>query len=218
MKCFWLLCFLLIVNSCSQKTREQYELSGLEKMTFYPENYKGAIEDFDIAIELDSSQAGTYDNRASAKEFLGDLLGALNDYNKAIQIAPTNSEFYTHRGLLYRKMKDFDNAMKDFDKAIEIDTTFFRAYEGRADLWYATDSFVKAIAQYSKAISVNENYDATPYLWRGLSQCKIGDHKKAIADFSEAIRIKPKDSYLYNKRAECYVHLIEGECKLNCAI
>jgi len=53
------------------------------------DDYKGAIEDYDKAIELNPKFANAYNSRAIAKIFLGDYKGAFEDYNKVEELSGT---------------------------------------------------------------------------------------------------------------------------------
>jgi Flp pilus assembly protein TadD len=46
-------------------------------------DYRGAIESFDLAVQLNSEDAGFYGNRCVARHRLGDLQGAIADCKQA---------------------------------------------------------------------------------------------------------------------------------------
>ncbi|NDJ52490.1 MAG: tetratricopeptide repeat protein [Chloroflexi bacterium] len=52
--------------------------------------YDLALEEFDVAIELDPTLARAYLNRGSTLEFLGDLQGARIDYERAVELDPAS--------------------------------------------------------------------------------------------------------------------------------
>jgi tetratricopeptide (TPR) repeat protein len=52
------------------------------------DNFKGAIADFDKAIELDPEYAEAYIARGGTKEKLGDFSGAIEDYEESIRLKP----------------------------------------------------------------------------------------------------------------------------------
>ena len=51
-------------------------------------DYKGAISDFDKAIELNPKDADAYICRGTAKAILNDYKGAILDYDKYIELNP----------------------------------------------------------------------------------------------------------------------------------
>ena len=68
----------------------QYILDACPKKS--DKNYKGAIEDYTKAIEINPSNALGYRERGRAKEKLEDYQGAIDDYTKAIEIR--DDDFY----------------------------------------------------------------------------------------------------------------------------
>ncbi len=64
----------------------QYFNQGVEKID--EGNYRGAIDDWSKAIEINPQDADAYYNRDIAKTNLGDYQGAIDDYTKAIEINP----------------------------------------------------------------------------------------------------------------------------------
>ncbi len=64
----------------------------------------------------------------------------------------------------------------------------------------SSDEFDAMIAKASKVIE-NDPTDAGAYYHRGQTQSYKGDFAKAVADFGEAIRIDPKFTWAYRRRA-----------------
>ena len=54
--------------------------SGMDK--YYDEDFKGAIDDFTKAIELDSNFVDAYSSRGYAKNKLEDYKGAIADFSR----------------------------------------------------------------------------------------------------------------------------------------
>ena len=77
---------LFITTLAYAKTAEDYLESGNTK--YNQQDYKGAIQDYNKAIELNPSDAEAYNNRGNAKDILKDYRGAIQDYNKAIELNP----------------------------------------------------------------------------------------------------------------------------------
>jgi tetratricopeptide (TPR) repeat protein len=82
-------------------------------------DYRGALADYNRAIQLDPNNATTYVDRGGVKESYDyriaegkiDYWGALADYNRAIQLDPNFLKAYLQRGSLKSK-SDFDNIRK----------------------------------------------------------------------------------------------------------
>lgn len=94
-------------------------------------DFKGAILDFNMVIELNPKFAEAYYNRGSAKFRLQDNKGAIEDFNKAITINPTFAQAYYNRGVVKVQLQDYKGALPDFNKTIELQSDFADAYLNR---------------------------------------------------------------------------------------
>jgi len=93
------------------------------------EDYKGAIQDFIKAIELDPNLFN-YNNRG-LKSSLKDYRGTIQDYSKTIEISPRDTDAYFYRGKAKARIENFRGAIQDFSKAIEISPRDADAYHAR---------------------------------------------------------------------------------------
>jgi clan AA aspartic protease (TIGR02281 family) len=94
-------------------------------------DFKGAIIDFNMAIELNPKLAEAFFNRGSAKFRLQDNKGAIDDFTKAIIINPNFEQFYYNRGVVKIQTKDYQGALTDFNKVILMKPNFTDAYLNR---------------------------------------------------------------------------------------
>jgi tetratricopeptide (TPR) repeat protein len=102
----------IIALSSGDKNNYNYAFKlGEEK--FKDENYKGAILDYNDAIQGDTNEYYYYQRRGLAKELINELDSSLNDYNKAIKLKPKDGYLYYLRGALKFKMKDSINGLID---------------------------------------------------------------------------------------------------------
>lgn len=74
------------VSSVNSKEAETYYNNGIAKYDL--KNYKEAILDYDMVIELNPEFALAYYNRGSARHNIKNYIGAVLDYNKAIKLDP----------------------------------------------------------------------------------------------------------------------------------
>ena len=68
-------------------------------------DYKGAIEDYTKAIEINPNNADAYFNRGVSKSNSEDDKGAIEDYTKVIEINPNDTDAYYNRGVLKEGLK-----------------------------------------------------------------------------------------------------------------
>jgi len=83
-------------------------------------DYKGAIADFNKAIELEPKNSKVYCNRGNTKGDLKDFRGAILDYDTAIELDPNNGKAYYNRAIAYRELDEKETACIDYSKAGEL--------------------------------------------------------------------------------------------------
>ena len=111
------------------KNPNDYFNNGLAKAQ--ANEFKGAIIDFNMSIELNPQFSEAYYNRGSAKFRLQDNKGAIEDFNKAITINPTFTQAYYNRGVVKFQLQDYKGALPDFNRTIELQSDFADAYLNR---------------------------------------------------------------------------------------
>ncbi|PAN16747.1 hypothetical protein PAHAL_3G083000 [Panicum hallii] len=104
-------------NSDVQKA-EELKLKANE--SFKANKFSQAIELYSQAIELNSSNAVYWANRAFAHTKLEEYGSAVQDATKAIEIDPRYSKGYYRRGAAYLAMGKFKEALKDFQQVKKI--------------------------------------------------------------------------------------------------
>ena len=76
------LTFFIFISSCSY-TKEENSYVNRGNAKYDLQDFRGAIQDYSKAIELDPSYAKAYYNRGDTKYFLNDIDGACLDWSKA---------------------------------------------------------------------------------------------------------------------------------------
>jgi S1-C subfamily serine protease len=80
-------------------------------------NLKGAISDYDQAINLNPKSALAYVGRGAVRYVLGDKQGAIADLDQAIHLDPKNAPAFMSRGAARHGLRDKKGAYLDFRKA-----------------------------------------------------------------------------------------------------
>lgn len=224
-----LIIFLARINSYSQSAQD-YLKSGSTK--FNAEDYKGAIQDFNKAIELDPKNDKAYCARGHSKSMLQDDRGAIQDYTKAVGFNPKYSDAYYERGRSKGRLEDYNGAIQDYTKTIELNPKHADAYFYRGSakslLSYKTNvNDLEGIClDFSKAGELG-NADAYESIrvicsgvedeeWYNQAQDKVKskDYKGAIQDYTTAISLYPKNAKAFYRRGLCKSLLDdkEGAC------
>jgi serine/threonine protein kinase len=166
------------------------------------QDFSGALDNYNKAIELNPKYADAYRNRGTLKfgQF-DDLSGALADYSKAIELDPQcDSSDYNNRGMVKENLNDISGALADYSKAIEIDPKCNIAYSNRGLLKGSLNDITGALADFNKAIKLDPQ-DVISYGNRGCLKETLNDIFGALADYSKAIEINPQDAITYGNRA-----------------
>ena len=119
-KIFLFAALSVVLISCTSKKEKavQYNKSGLKEMFIL--HYKEAIEDFNMAIELDPLFDQPYYYRGILKYNEKDYQGALSDYTKAIENNPGFADAYCNRGNLFQSLNKMEEACADWQKAYDL--------------------------------------------------------------------------------------------------
>ena len=154
-------------------------------------NNAGAIEDYNKALQIDSTYINAYINRANSKSELKDYDGAIDDCNKVLEIDPEFAIAYFTIGYIQLSyLKEFKAALNYFSKAIELskenpDPNFI-VYSAEAK--YALGNFNGAIEDCNLAIQIAPNY-LYSYIARAKAKLMLGQKESACADFSKAVSL-----------------------------
>jgi len=176
---------------------EDYFARALNKQN--QSDFKGAIADYNQAIQINPKYADAYYGRGLAKYTLRENQGAIADYNQAVRINPNLSEAYYVRGGMKSELRDKQGAISDYDQAIRINPNFALAYYDRGNEKSELGDKQGAMSDYDQAIRIAPNYTVA-YINRGVIRNSLGDKQGAMSDFSEAIRNNPNEVVSYYKR------------------
>ncbi|XP_006654144.1 serine/threonine-protein phosphatase 5 [Oryza brachyantha] len=105
-------------SSSNEQKAEELKLKAND--AFKANKFSLAIEFYSQAIELNSSNAVYWANRAFAHTKLEEYGSAVQDASKAIEIDPRYSKGYYRRGAAYLAMGKFKEALKDFQQVKRI--------------------------------------------------------------------------------------------------
>lgn len=179
---------------------------GLALTGDYLEAYKVAGE----AILIDPEDYWAYTVRGDVMKRLGDTQKAISEYSKSIDRGGGD---YLKRGRLKFELHDFRGAIEDFKKAIEINPSSDKTHYEQHQVGITVDGdphFVPERGLYQ--------FDR-PHYFKGLSYLQIGNHDKAIADFTKIIELTPlgtsdffEEAYFYRGKAKLYLGQVQDAC------
>jgi tetratricopeptide (TPR) repeat protein len=121
-------------------------------------DYLKALEDFDLAIELQPGNGDFFYSRGLIHEKLEHLEQALADATKATELTSSTvgrSVAYAFRGSLLRKQGKLKDALAAYDEAIRLSPNFAYHFLNRGSVFMEARNFERALADYKRAISLD---------------------------------------------------------------
>jgi tetratricopeptide (TPR) repeat protein len=94
--------------------------------------YKGALEDYDRALQIEDRDPEIWLSRGQVREKLNDLKGAFSDYTKAIELNEKFEKAWLNRGNVLSKQGRNEDAIQDYTVAITFNPDYSYAYYNRA--------------------------------------------------------------------------------------
>lgn len=83
--------------------------------------YERALNSYDDALQLNSSNIHALRGKARSLMQLGKENEALDTFNEAIAIEPEFGGTYANRGILFDRMGEYELALQDYQTALNID-------------------------------------------------------------------------------------------------
>src|ERR1041384_7702034 len=187
-------------------------------------NLEKALADLSEAIryeairpEPDSWRSVTFTSRGVVYAVLRRFDPALADFDEALLLDPTRADIYVHRGQIWLAKRDADRAIAAFTEALRRDIgdrSFYSgvgmtlrdqrrsrdrtthdsvARLGLGQAYLIKGNAAMAMVEFDNAIRINP---ANPVFFaqRGFTRQERGDLDGAIADYSEVLRLNPKDA------------------------
>ena len=159
---------------------------------------KRALLDYALLIRINPKDAQALYHRAIAYKELRDYDRSVDDFNRMIQLDGDNVLGYYNRGLVYYEMHRYELAIRDFDQAINVKPDYALAFNVRGLAYAATAR--PAFDPGPPPGRVADRGFAEAFLNRAEIYHSTRSYHRALADYSEAIRLNPTDAYsLYSR-------------------
>lgn len=186
----------------SDETKKgRFLLKGNEKLN--ENDPKGAMGFYSEAIEIDSTYADAYYNKALAHLQLNQLGESILDLSLAIRYKPGYYDAIFQRGLSYLDNGEYYNAREDAQNLVLLDDKNWKSYFLTGLVAEKLKQFPEALQAFAKAFELNpENSDLLVNQATILYYQKDFESAESILD--QAMEINPLEPNLHNLRSMIY--------------
>jgi len=153
----WKDIFLFCKKGVEKESRSSYAHIALGNEYYKREMVREAIQQFEVAIELNKNFGPIHITLGGLYHTSGQLDAAYTSYKKGFELGHNTSRGHFNFGLLLQKQGKYDKAIKAYETAIKIDGRFKNAYLLLSDLYIREKNYDKSIELLEKGISLNPN-------------------------------------------------------------
>ena len=155
------------------------------RLYFNQQKWNAAIQDYDLAIQLDGTVGEYWINRGAAYAMIGNMQSALADMSQGITLDPDFANGYKNRSLVYQSLNRPVEAHEDLK-------TYLRINPYDPDIWYESGRLYRleknnaeALSAFNKAITFNPNKGE---FWNERSKVHLamGNKPQAQSDLARA--------------------------------
>jgi MtfA peptidase len=133
---------------------------------------------------------------------------------RALELSPADAELLEHRAQARVKLGRFADALADCEAALLSDPEYVDSYRSRAAALVGSQQQLEQAEKDLKRVFSETRNDAEAYYLRGLIASARGKYRRAIADFSRSIWLRPFSADAYYQRGlahEKLGHLDDAE-------
>jgi len=122
--------------------------------------FSEAIDSFDLALELDSSNADAwYFKGLVLSNGLGKYDEGIAAFDKALESRPSYADAWINRGMALGNAGRFDESISSFDKAIEINPRDPVAWNNKGVVLREKGNYKEAMSCFDQALELNPSYE-----------------------------------------------------------
>ena len=153
--------------------------------------YEKAVEEFQSALAVDSTNDDAFRGLAAAYESLGRTGEAEQTFQKAVHLRPQYWAGYAWLGGFYYHQARYDDAARMYTAWIAVAQDSFQGYNNLGGVYLLQGRYADAIPQLRRSVDINPTLDAysnlaTAYFYQG-------SFEDAAMAYQEAIRAGEND-------------------------
>ncbi|MBI2899111.1 MAG: tetratricopeptide repeat protein [Planctomycetes bacterium] len=155
-------------------------------------------EEMSEAVKCDRRYAQAWFGRGMARRALGRFQEAREDYDRALAIIPGWAQCLLNRGNVRIDLGDYDGAIEDFNEALRGLPDYPDAYANRGLAKSRKGDWEGAIRDCTSALALDRTF-VNAWIFRGNAYLDTRHYALAVADYGEAIKLRPS-AYTYGLR------------------
>lgn len=195
----------LIVKKC--KPSSGREFGNKAWVLAHLGDHVEAIRGFNESLRLRPRDAWTLDRRGLSKQALGNNAGAIQDFEEASRLNPDFGDAHYDLGCAKARARNWKGAVRAYDRAIVCDRSEAIYYSARGDACFNLGDYSAAKADYLMRLKLDAAHPAYPLQWIAATQFELGEFEEALEQYNKAIRVEPKNEFLWAHRAACRLKL-----------
>ena len=175
------------------------------------DNREGRIRDYTKAIELDPDNKVALSQRAIQQHGRGEFEAAIAGFTRALELDPTAGKTYIDRAMSYEALS---TKTKDDTLTVKAVVDRLKSWKlGREGSWFNIVFLIEALGRNPDPKAAIDNLtriiDMDPTcveacLARAKAYTRCKRVAEALADIEIAIRLKPGDDTLIDRKWDCY--------------
>jgi len=193
-------------------SEEDFTLRAKEREKL--KDYKGALEDYDKALQIASADYGILFRRGIAKIKINDFQGAIKDFTSAINLGSDEPSGYYARGLCHSQLKLYEEAISDYSKALERGINEIIVFYHRAKAFLELNLFVEAKKDFQNYLNHKPDSSEANY-YIGFCDYNLGNYRESLNRLNKCIELNPSHeaAYFYRALSKRELNDLDGCCK-----
>jgi tetratricopeptide (TPR) repeat protein len=152
-----LLAVILIPSRADSQSTDRIILEvGISRHEFG--DYKGAIEAYTMAIEINPEFSLAYNNRGISKSALGDDRGAIEDFTRSLEIDAKYPPALLNRAASRYNLQDYYGAIEDYGQVLKMEPDNPIAWYGRGISHLQIRYLIGACEDLNRAVELGYHF------------------------------------------------------------
>lgn len=169
------------------------------------QDYNGAIEQFNQAIEIDATLTDAYFARGDAFNSMKNFDNALTDYEKVIELDPKLTDAYFKAAKIYYDKEVYDKALSLLNEATLLDRKFLNAIQLKIYTLIKLEDYENAVIECNKALGLSNTF--IYHYAHGVASDSLGNFSIAEQDYTKTINLNAGFAKAYYALAKVHLKL-----------